>query len=46
MSLAGEAIQIWEWLDLTDSVDLRAEQKMLELPLKNPTDDEGADDRK
>ena len=39
VSLAAEAIKTWQWLELTDSVKLKARQEIIELPLKEPSDD-------
>ncbi|MBM3239877.1 hypothetical protein FJZ31_26635 [Candidatus Poribacteria bacterium] len=39
VALAAEAIKTWQWLNLIDSIKLRAIQKIIELPLKEPKDD-------
>ncbi len=38
MLLGAEAIKVWQWLKLTDQISLKAMQKVIQLPLKNPSD--------
>jgi hypothetical protein len=39
MSLAAEVIKTWQWLDLTDSMEVLARSKRIELPLKKTGDE-------
>jgi len=39
MSLGGELIKTWQWLDLNDSVELKSMSNKIELPLKKASDE-------
>jgi len=39
VSLAAEAIKTWQWLNFTDSIELKSMQKIIELPLKKSKND-------